>query len=71
LEDHNSEGPFAELGPSSFVGTPEVEDYRPSKSIFVLGLGLMEGDVACPSKKTTILISVEGLNGEALKEAGR
>jgi hypothetical protein len=29
------------------------------------------GDVACPSKKPTIVISVVGLNGKALKEAGR
>jgi hypothetical protein len=29
------------------------------------------GDVACASKKSTIVISFEGLNGKALKEAGR
>jgi hypothetical protein len=29
------------------------------------------GDVACPSKKSAIVISVEGLNGKALQEAGR
>jgi hypothetical protein len=27
--------------------------------------------MACPSKKTTIIIRVEGLNWEAFKEAGR
>jgi hypothetical protein len=41
LEGHNSEEPFLELGPSSFVGTPDVDSCRPNKPIFFLGLGLM------------------------------
>jgi hypothetical protein len=33
-----------------------------------LGLEWDPGDVACPSKKSTIVIGVERFNGKALKE---
>jgi hypothetical protein len=39
LEGHYSEVLFNEFGPSSFMGTREVEDCRPSNPMFFLALG--------------------------------
>jgi hypothetical protein len=36
-----SEVQFSEFGPSSFVGNREVEDFRPNKPSFLLGLELL------------------------------
>jgi hypothetical protein len=44
----------------------------PASQDFSWGSGKRHaGDVACPSEKSATVISVEGLNGKALKEAGR
>jgi hypothetical protein len=72
LDGHYSEVPFSDLGPSSFVGNREVGDCRLSNSGFSGGsVKLHPGDMACRSKKSTILMSFEGINGKALNEAGR
>jgi hypothetical protein len=67
LEGHYSEALFLEFGPSSFVGTREVEDCRSNKSRFFLGLGLLaSGRPGLSIKEVAEVIIVEGLNGKAL-----
>jgi hypothetical protein len=46
--------------------------FDPAIQFFSWGSGKWHsGDAACPTKKSTIVVSVEGLNRKAFEEAGR
>jgi hypothetical protein len=71
LEGHYYKMPSLESGPSSLVGAPErPSDFDRARQVFLTASGKWRtSDVACSSKKSTIVISVEGLNSKALEEA--
>jgi hypothetical protein len=55
-----------------YLWAPErLRIVKPANQEIFGGSGKWHQDnVACPSEKSRIVISVEGLNGKALKEAG-
>jgi hypothetical protein len=63
---------FQSSAPIHFWASEGPRIFDPTSQDFSWGLDQRHsGDVACPSKKSTIVINVEGLNRKAFKEAGR
>jgi hypothetical protein len=72
LESSLLRSSFLRVRPSSFAGNERSRIVDPTSQDCSWGSGEKNpGDVACPSKKSTIVINVERLNGKALEEADR